>query len=104
MTLKMQKRYAKDCTMSIQQLSDAETHHFLHSNKSDKGPTSSSKATKDIRIDLIHLDGNIMFPPQCIRLHLRHHDGNRATGGQRGTGTRGNLHHGVNSFFFDRTR
>ena len=23
--------------------------------------------TKNIRLDLIHLDGNIMFPPQCIR-------------------------------------
>ena len=33
-------------------------------------------------------------------VHLRHRDGNRATGGQRGTGTRGTLHHGVNSFFF----
>ena len=64
MTLKMRKRHAKDCTMNIQQL--------LHSNKSDKGPTSSSKATKNIRIDLIHLDGNIMFPRQCIRLRLRH--------------------------------
>ena len=97
-TLKMQKRKAKDCTMSIQQLPDAETHKFFHSNKSDKGPTSSSKATKNIRMDLIHLHGKILFSPQCIRLHLRHHDGNRATGGQRGTGTRGTLHHGVNCF------
>ena len=32
-----------------------------------------------------------MFPRPCIRLHLRHHGGNRATaGGQRGTGQ---LHH-----------
>ena len=86
MTLKMQKRHAKDCTISLQ------------SNKSDKGPNSSSKATKNIRKDLIYLDGNIMFPGQCIRLHLRHHGGNRATaGGQRGSGT---LHHGVNSDFF----
>ena len=23
--------------------------------------------TKNIRLDLIHLDGHIMFPPQCIR-------------------------------------
>ena len=23
--------------------------------------------TKNVRLDLIHLDGNIMFPPQCIR-------------------------------------
>ena len=77
--------------MSIQQVLDAETRQFLHSNKSDKGPTSSSKATKNIRIDLIHLDGNIMFPRQCIRLHLRHLGGNRASaGGQRGTGQ---LHH-----------
>ena len=37
-------------------------------------------------------------PPQCIRLHLRHHDGNRATGGQHGTGT---LHHGVHSDFLN---
>ena len=84
----------KDC---IQQLLDAETRQFLHSNKSDTGPTSSSMATKNIRIDLIHLGGNIMFPRQSIRLHLRHHRCNRATaGGQRGTGT---LHHGVNSDF-----
>ena len=90
-TLKMQKRHAKDCTMSVQQLLDAETRQFLYSNKSDKGPTNSSKATKNIRIDLIRLDGNIMFPRQCIRLHLHHHGGNRATaGGQRGKGT---LHH-----------
>ena len=101
MTLKMQKRHATDCTMSIQQLLDAETRQFLHSNKSGKGPTSSSKATKNIRIDLIHLDGNIMFPRQCSRLHLRHHGGNRATaGGQRGTWT---LHHGVNTFFLNRS-
>ena len=93
-TLKMQKRHAKDCTMSIQQLLDAETRQFLNSNKFDKSPTSSSKATKNIRKDLIHLDGHI-FPRQCIRLHLRHPGGNRATaGGQRGSGT---LHHGVNS-------
>ena len=97
-SLKMQKRCAKDRTMSTQQLPDAQTHQFLHSNKSDKGPTSSSKATENIRLDLIHLYGHIMFPPQCIRLHLRHHDGNPATGGRRGTGTRGTLHHGVNSF------
>ena len=64
--LKMQKRDAKDRTMSVQQLPD-ETHLFLHSNKSDRGPTSSSKATSNIRLDLIHLDGNIIFPPQCIR-------------------------------------
>ena len=86
MTLKMQKRHAIDCT-----------RQFLHSNKSDKGPASSSKATKNIRIDLIHLDGNIIFQRQCTRLHLRHHGGNRASaGGQRGTGT---LHCGVNSDF-----
>ena len=49
MTLKMQKWHAKDSTMSMQQLLDAETHQFLHSNKSDRGPTSSWKATKNIR-------------------------------------------------------
>ena len=80
--------------MIIQQLLVAETRQFLRSNKSDKGPTNSSKATKNIRTDLIHVDGNIMFPRQCIRLHLRHQGGNRATaGGQRGT-------HGANSVFY----
>ena len=93
-TLSMQKKHAKDCTVIIQQLLDAETRQFLHSNKSDQGPTSSSKATKNIRVDLVHHDGNIMFPRQCIRLHLRHHGGNRATAaGHRETGT---LHHGRN--------
>ena len=93
MTVKMQM-HAKNCTMSVQQLTDAETHQL-------EGPTSSSKASKSIQIDLTHLDGNIMFPPQCIRLHLRHHNSNRATtGGQHGIGTHGNLHHGANSDFF----
>ena len=42
-----------------------------------------------------------MFPRQCIRLHLRHHCGNRATaGGQHGTWT---LHHRVNSVFEKKT-
>ena len=86
----------KETCKSIQQKLDAETRQFFQSNKSDKGPTTSSKATKNIRKDLIHLDGDIMFPRQCIRLHLRHHGGNRLTaGGQCGTGT---LDHGVNSF------
>ena len=92
----MQKIHAKDCSTSIQQLLDAEARQLLHSNKSDWDPTSSSKATKIIRTDLNHLDGHILFPRQCIRLHLRHHGGNRATaGGQRGSGT---LHHGEQCF------
>ena len=45
-------------------------------------------------------DGVTILLPQRIRLHLRHHDGNQAaTCGQCGTGTRGNLHPGVNSAF-----
>ena len=96
-TLEVQKWHAKDCTMSIQQLLVAETSQFFHSNKSDKGPTSSSKGTKNIRKDLIHLDGNILFPRRCIRIYLRHCGGNWATaGGQGGTGS---LYHGVNSDF-----
>ena len=39
--------------------------------------------------------------PQRIRLHLRHHVGNQAAiFGQRGTGSRGTFHPGVNSVFF----
>ena len=66
--------------------------------KSPKKAQPAVRTTKNIRVDLTHLDGDIMFPRQCIRLHFRHHGGNRATaGGQRGIGT---LHHALNSDFF----
>ena len=58
---------------------------------------------KNTYIDLMLLqDGATILIPQRIRLHLhlRHYDGNQATTcGQRGTGTRGNLHPGINSVF-----
>ena len=38
----------------------AETRQLFHSNNSDKGPTSFSKGTKNIRIDLIQQGGNII--------------------------------------------
>ena len=71
----VKERHAKDCTMSIQQL----LRQFLHSNKSDKGPTSSSRATKNIRTDLVHPGGNAMFQRQYIRLHLCHHGGSETS-------------------------
>ena len=82
MTLKMQKRHAKDCTMSIQKVPDAETHQFLHSNKSDQGPDSP---------------GWKYYVPATM--HSSSSSSSR-TGGQCGTGTHGNLHHGVNMGFF----
>ena len=74
----------------------------LQSNRSDKGAINSSKVLKNTHIDLMLLqDGDTIFLPQRIRLHLRHHDGNQAvTFGQHGTGTHGTLHHGVNSDYF----
>ena len=66
-----------------------------------KGAINSSKALKNMHIDLMLLqDGDTILLPQRIRLH----DGNQAsTCGQRGTGTRGNLHPGVNNDFFKKS-
>ena len=75
---------------------------YLQSNKSDKGVIKQLEGHEEnTHIDLMHLkDGDTILLPQRIRLHLRHHDGNQAaTCGQRGTGTRGNLHLEVNSDF-----
>ena len=68
-------------TGRMQQLQDAETQRYIH-NKSE-GPTSNSKGTKRIRIDLIHqLSGHILFPRQgFFLLLLRHPGGNRPTAG-----------------------
>ena len=99
MTTKKQRRLATGCTRCMQQLQDAEAQQYTHNDKSDKGPTSNSKGTKRIRIDLTHqLGGNIVFPRQGILLLLlRHPGGNRPTaGGQHGIG---HLHHGVKSDF-----
>ena len=88
--------------MNIQQSLVVETNLPLQSNKSDKGAINSLKALKNMHIDMMLLQvGDTIRLPQRIRLHLRHHDGNQAaTCGQRGTGTHGNLHPGVNSDFF----
>ena len=59
MTLKLRKRHAQDCTMSIQQLLDAETRQFLHGNKSDKSPTSSSEANEEYSYRLDSSAGEI---------------------------------------------
>ena len=83
----------------MQQSPEVETNLSLQSKKSDKGGINSLNAMKNTHIDFMLLqDGDTILLPQRIRLHLRHHDGNQAaTCGQRGTGTRGNLHPGVNS-------
>ena len=64
-------------------------------------PNQQFKGLENTHIDFMLLqDGDTLRLPQRIRLHLRHHNGNpEATRGQRGTGTRGNLHPGVNSDF-----
>ena len=62
MTAKQQSRLATGCIRSMQQLQGAETQQCIHNNKSDKVPTSNSKGTKRIRIDLIHLGGGIDVP------------------------------------------
>ena len=69
-------------------------------------PTKAQSAVWRPCIDLMLLqDGDTFLLPQRIRLHLRHHDGNQAaTCGQRGTGSRGNLHLGVNFFFFSKKK
>ena len=87
--------------MNIQQSLEVETNLSLHNNKSDTGAINSLKAMKKAHIDLMLLqDGDTILIPQRIRLNLRRHDGNQAaTCGQRGTGTRGNLHLGVSSVF-----
>ena len=71
--------------MNTQRTLDMETNLSLQSNKSDKGAINSLKALKNAVNDLKLLqDDDTTFPPQRIRLHLRHHDGNQAaTCGQR---------------------
>ena len=83
-----------------------ETNLFLQSNKSDKDAINTFKDLKNTTIDLMLVqDGGTIFLPQRSHLNLRHHDGNQAaTCGQRGAGTRGILHLGVNSDFFNRSR
>ena len=81
MTSKKQMRLATGCARSMQQPQDAETRQYTH-NKSDRGPTSNSKGTNRIRLDLINqLGGDIMFPRQWILLLLRHLGGKRQTAG-----------------------
>ena len=102
-TLRMRSRHAKDCTVCMQQSLEMETNLSFQSNKSGKGGTNSLKDMKNTHIDLMLLQdgGAINFLPQRIHLHLRHHDGNRAaTCGQRGTGTRVNLHPWSEEWFF----
>ena len=93
------KRTCKSLHHEYTATTGMETNLSLQSNKSDKG--AILKILKNTHIDLMLLqDGDTILLPQRFRLHLRHHDGNQAaTCGQRGTGTRGNLHPGVNSDF-----
>ena len=100
------KETCKNCTKSIQRPLQVETILSIQSNKSDKGVINTLKALENMHIDLKLLqDGDTILLPQRIRLHLRHHDGNQAANcGQLGAGIRGNLHHGVNRDFFNRSR
>ena len=104
MTLNRRSRHAKHCTKSLQQPLEVETNLSLQSNKSDQGAINSLKALKNMHIDLKLLqDGDTILLPR--RIHLHHHDGNRAaTCGQREPGFRGNLHDGLSSDFSNRPR
>ena len=68
-TLKRRCIHAKDCTKSIQRSLEV----------SDKGAINSLKTLKNSIIYWkLPQDGDTIFLPQRIRLHLRHHDGNQA--------------------------
>ena len=100
-TLKRRSKHAEDCIMITQRSLDVET--ILSPEQQVRQMRDQQlKALMNMIIDLkFPQNGDTIFLPQRIRLHLRHHDGNQAaTCGQFGTGIRGNLHPEVSSEIF----
>ena len=93
-TLKRRSKDAKNCSTNVQESLEVDTN----ATSPTKGWSTIWNAWRNTHIDLMLLqDGDTILLPQ--RSHLRHHDGNQATCGQRGIEIRGNLHPGVNSIF-----
>ena len=79
---------------------EEETNQSLLHNKSGNGLIGGLKASKNTITDMnLVQDGDSTRPPGQ-RIHLRHHNGNRAaTGSQIEAGIRGKHHPGLNSIF-----